>query len=116
MAKQAIVTKDSLQQMLNNPNPAYVIAVIGRALVVLFNNQTRDEQSLNQTTNDNGIGFCGADARSGSITAKYFIKHKTLLPWQVELWTKVGSTGYSRLCKYHAQLNAAAAERQEKEV
>ena len=104
----AIVTRKSLQAMLNNDNPEYVVQVIGRALVVLFNNQTRDEQVMNTTNQDNGIGFTGADAHSGSITAKYFIKHKTLLNWQIDRWTKPTASGYARLAKYHKQLNAAA--------
>lgn len=103
----ATVTRKSLQTMLDNPNQKYVAAVIGRALVVLFNNQTRDEQSMNATNKDNGIGFTGADAHSGSITAKYYIKHKTLMDWQIARWTKRGTRGYSRLAKYHKQLNNA---------
>ena len=102
------VTRESLQAMLDNPNEKYVAQVIGRALLVLFKNQTRDEQSMNTTNKDNGIGFTGADAHSGSITAKYYIKHKTLMDWQVDRWTKRGSRGYSRLAKYHKQLNEAA--------
>ena len=102
------VTRESLQAMLDNSNQDYVAQVIGRALVILFKNQTRDEQSMNATNQDNGIGFTGADAHSGSITAKYFIKHKTLLDWQVARWTKPASSGFARLAKYHKQLNAAA--------
>lgn len=47
----ATVTRGSLQKMLDNSNQAYVAQVIGRALVVLFNNQTRGEQSMNTTNN-----------------------------------------------------------------
>lgn len=102
------VSRESLQAMLDNPNREYVAKVIGRALVVLLNNQTHDEQAMNATTKDNGIGFTGADAKSGSITAKYFIKHKTLLDWQIDRWTKPAASGYARLTKYHKQLNVAA--------
>ena len=105
---KTIVTRTSLQAMLNNDSPEYVAQVIGRALVILFKNQTRDEQSMNATNQDNGIGFTGADAHSGSITAKYYIKHKTLMDWQVARWLKHGTRGYSRLAKYHKQLNMAA--------
>lgn len=104
----ATVTRNTLQAMLDNPNQQYVAAVIGRALVVLFNNQTRDEQCANVTNKENGIGFTGADAHSGSITAKYYIKNKTLMDWQIARWTKRGTRGYSRLAKYHKQLNDAA--------
>jgi hypothetical protein len=110
------VTPASLQAMLNNPNREHVSKVIGRALVVLLNNQTRDEQAMNATTKSNGIGFTGADAKSGSITAKYFIKHNTLLDWQIDRWTKPSASGFSRLTKYHKQLNAAAEEKASKKI
>ena len=58
--------------------------------------------------NVNGIGFTGADAHSGCLTAKYFIKHGTLADWQVERWTKLSKSGFSRLTKYHKQLNEIA--------
>jgi hypothetical protein len=103
-----IVTRESLQDMLDNNPQAKVAQVVGRALVVLFKNQTRDEQAMNSTNKDNGIGFTGADAHSGSITAKYFMKHGTLLDWQVERWTRPAASGFSRITKYHKQLNEAA--------
>lgn len=102
------VTRESITAMLNNPNPKYVEAVIGRALVALLNNQTADEQAMATTNEDNGIGFTGGDAYGGTLTAKYYIKHKSLLDWQVEKWLKVGANGFPRLAKYHAQLNAVA--------
>lgn len=112
MAKtQAIVTRDSLKAMLENPNRNYVELVIGRALVRLLERQTQAEQSANATEDHNGIGFAGADAHSGSLTAKYFMKHHHLQDWQIEAWTKVGRTGYPRLCKYHKQLNEVAASK-----
>ena len=106
-----VVTRESLQNMLDNKDPNYVAKVIGRALIVILNNQTRDEQASNATTQHNGVGFTGADAHSGSITAKYFIKHKTLLDWQIARWTKPAKSGYARLAKYHKQLNDAAVAR-----
>jgi hypothetical protein len=110
MAK-AIVTRESLQEMLDTADQQKLARIVGRALVVLFKNQTRDEQLANSTNKDNGIGFTGADAHSGSITAKYFMKHGTLLDWQVERWTRPAASGFSRLTKYHKQLNEAALEK-----
>jgi hypothetical protein len=94
--------------MLSNPNKAYVIAVIGRALVVLLNRQTREESQANITNTHNMMGFTSGDARSGCIGAKYWLKHKTLQDWQVEQWTRVGSRGYPRLAKYWKQLDEEA--------
>ena len=99
------VTRDSLVALLaRNPE-----LVVGRALVAIFKSgQTESERSGNTAEVFNGIGFSGADARSGSITAKYFIKHGKLLDWQVEQWTKPAKNGYPRLCKYVKQLDAIA--------
>lgn len=103
-----IVTRDSLQKMLDNDNPQYVAKVIGRALVALLKNQTEDERATNLTNENNGIGFTGADARSATLTAKSFMKKGTLEDWQIEKWTRKGKNGYSRLTKYHKQLNIIA--------
>lgn len=108
----AIVTKETLKQMLKNPNPRYVDMVLGRALVVLFNNQTETEKQANETKVYNEVGFTGADARSGTITAKYFLKHGKLSDWQREAWLRPDKHGTPRIVKYHKQLNAAAAKRQ----
>lgn len=108
-----IVTKESLQVMLDNPNRNYVMHVIGRALVVLFNRQTEAEKATNDTKEYNMIGFAGADAKSGSLTAKYYLKHKKLEDWQMDKWLKKGAkSGVARLCKYHRQLNEAAQAKQ----
>ena len=108
----AIVTRDSLQTMLDNDNVNYVNVVIGRALVGIFNRQTSSEQNTDSTTEDNGVGFAGYDAYSGSLTAKYYLKHKSLLEWQRDMWTKKNKNGIARIAKYHKQLNEIAEEKQ----
>ena len=102
-----LVTRDSLQKLFDNDTIA--CQAVGRALVVLFNRQTTDEKAANSTRLFNGRGFTSADARSGTITAKYFLKHKTLQQWQIDRWTKRERSGYSRLTKYWRQLDEAAA-------
>lgn len=105
-----LVTRESLLDLLNSPKQT---AVIGRALVALFNRQVEDEKSSNTTTHRNGIGFTPADARSGTITAKYFLKHKNLLDWQVDRWMQTSdSTGFPRISKYFRQLNEIAIQKQ----
>jgi hypothetical protein len=104
----AIVTRDSLKQMLVTATPERQIQIIGRALVRIFEGQTAAEKAANTTDVDNGIGFSGADAKAGTLTAKYFLKHKTLLQWQVTKWMQHSAEGYPRICKYHKQLNAIA--------
>lgn len=106
-----IVTRDSLQAMLDEQDPQYVARVVGRALVAIFEYQTSAERCGNTTDVANGVGFSGADARAGSLGAKCFIKHRTLLDWQVAQWTRRGKNGYSRLTKYAKQLNTIAVSR-----
>jgi hypothetical protein len=102
------VTKQFIAQYFATHDEAHNAQFIGRALVVLFNNQTEAEKRVNNVTVDNGIGFTGADGHSGSITAKYFLKHGTLLDWQVECWMKGNKKGVARIAKYWKQLDAAA--------
>lgn len=100
-----LVTRESLCALIERKP----VETVGRALVAIFRaGQTEDERAGNTTDVLNGIGFSGADARSASITAKYFIKHGTLLEWQVEQWTKPAKNGFPRICKYVKQLNDIA--------
>ena len=110
--QRKLVTRDTIRTMLRNPNPRYVEVVIGRALVALMQRQTREEQNANDTREHNGVGFTGADARSGTITAKTFIRDNKLLDWQIGSWKKIAKSGYPRLAKYHKQLNEIALEKQ----
>ena len=106
-----LVTRDSIQNMLDNTNQVYVMHVVGKALVALFDRQTEAEKVCNHTQEYNGIGFAGCDARSGTLTAKAYLKNKRLEDWQVNKWTKPGKNGYARLCKYHSQLNEVAEKK-----
>lgn len=111
MANQTIVTKQSMIQSLQDTRPGFVAQYIGKALVAIFERQTESEKQSNTTDKWNTIGFAGCDAKSGSITAKYFIKHHTLLDWQIEQWTR-DYKGSPRITKYHRQLNEIALEKQ----
>ena len=108
-----IVTKKSLQDMLAyEADEERLKQIIGRALVALFRRQTEVEKAVNTTKTVNNRGFTAADAKSGSITAKYFIKHGTLLDWQVRKWAAgMGEFGEPRLVKYWRQLNEVAEEK-----
>lgn len=109
--KRQIVTRDTIRKMLRNPNARYVEVVVGRALVALLQRQTDDEVRANDTRENNGVGFTGADARSGTLTAKTFMRDNKLLDWQVGSWTKIAKNGYPRLAKYAKQLNEIALEK-----
>ena len=103
-----IVTKQSLVNLIENADFAKRGQIVGRACVVLFNNQLEDEKAANTTSTTNYKGFTQADARQGSITAKYFLKHKQLLDWQVTMWLKEDARGTARIVKYWKQLDRAA--------
>lgn len=105
-----MVTKAQLTALITRKD-AVAVEAIGRALVHLFNRQTRDEQVLNDTRVDNQRGFTAADARQGSIHAKYFLKHRTLAQWQVEHWLKPNRKGTLRLAKYWRQLDEEARKK-----
>jgi hypothetical protein len=106
-----LVTKDSLVALLARGREMQ-IKVIGRALVALFNRQVEDEKNSNLTKHHNCQGFAPADAYSGTLTAKYYLKHRTLLDWQIERWMKPTATGLPRIVKYSRQLNEVANEKQ----
>lgn len=108
----ALVTKESLNTLLTDANDQKRIHIIGRALVALFERQTHTEQSADHTSELNGVGFAGCDARSGSLTAKSYLKNKTLQQWQVDRWMKIGKNGWPRICKYAVQLNEIAEAKQ----
>ena len=111
----ALVTKSKMIEALNDPRPGFKERYIGKALVAIFNFQTEDEKSSNSTDNSNQIGFSGSDAKDGSITAKYFLKHGTLLDWMVERWTR-DFRGSPRITKYARQLNIVAESKAAKQA
>lgn len=93
-----IVTRESFIQLLNREEIRE--HVIGRALVVIFRNQTNVEKSANVTVNHNAIGFTPADARSGSMTAKSYFKKGSLQSWMIDKWMKHNEKGIPRIAKY----------------
>jgi hypothetical protein len=102
-----IVTKDRLEYLLQKDHVTRM-HTIGRALVVLYNNQTASEQSYNATRLTNGEGFTQADARSGSIGARFYLAKGCLNDWTVEKWMKTDARGNRRISKYWRQLDEAA--------
>ena len=109
----------SYNLLLDNPNEfsntsefgkAYAVnrLLFGDAYVYLLRGIGLSEGRIKEMIVDNGIGFTGADAFSGTMTAKYFLKHNKLESWQVDKWLKQDKKGYPRLCKYHKQINEEA--------
>lgn len=77
---------------------------IGRALVHLFNRQTKDEKDVDSTRHNNNRGFTSGDARRGSLTAKYYLKHRMLQDWQMKYWLTRDRRDTTRLGKYYGQI------------
>jgi len=106
----AYVTKSKIIQILESNDRYLIEQYIGRALVALFNRQVEDEKKVNHTRHENSLGFSSADAKDGSITAKYFIKHRSLQDWQIQNWTR-DFRGSPRISKYSRQLNEIAEQK-----
>ena len=104
------VTRKSLTELIMREDEVGMHA-IGRALVHLFRRQTEAERDMNTTCVENMRGFTGADGRRGALTAKYYIKHKQLLDWQMEIWRRPNKNGVPRLAKYWAQINEEAQKK-----
>lgn len=102
-----IVTKERLEYLLQKDH-ATRMHTIGRALLVLYANQTSSEQDSSSTRVTNGEGFTQADARSGSISARVYQTKGALADWVVEKWMKRDARGNRRISKYWRQLDEAA--------
>jgi len=111
-AKIKIVTKESLNNMLQNPEKR--VLVLGRALLAIYKRQTEQEQNINDTVEHNNVGFTSADAARGSISARYFMHRHTLNERTIAHWMAKTKNGYPRICKYSKQLNEIAIERASK--
>ena len=68
-----------------------------RGLLVIFSNQTTDEQAVAQTKHANNIGFTGADAEFLTSLAKQYQTRKSLSPKQMHYLFK-------KMPKYSGQL------------
>ena len=80
---------------------------IARALVVLKDLQTADEQSSETTRHLNGKGFRPCHAKMGVSMAKFYERNGYLSPKQIAYWRKEGKEGM-RIAIYWRQLLAAA--------
>lgn len=103
-----LVTKESLQKLIDTSSRKRQERIIGKALVHIFNRQTQAEKESNATSLNNSIGFASNDAYSGCLTAKAYIRNGGLLDWQLNRWVRKNKQGFSRITKYHRQLNEIA--------
>ena len=83
---------------------------IARALIVLKDRQTEDEQRSESTRHLNGRGFRPCHARMGVSMAKFYERNGYLSPKQIAYWRKEGKEGM-RISIYWRQLLEAATEK-----
>jgi len=102
------VTKEQIIKLLNENDRA-----VARALVVLNERQTLDEQRDEQTRNLNGEGFTPSDAFMGTRMANYYVKFNKLSEKQLSYWRKPNAKGVPRICKYAGQLQRIAEAKAE---
>jgi hypothetical protein len=101
------LTREGIAELLRTNDKA-----VCRALVVLYNNQTADEQSSETTNQHNGRGFAGFDAEFGTRLAKFYLRNGYLTAKQIAPWRKINSRGTMKIAMYWKQLIAAAQEKQ----
>jgi hypothetical protein len=101
------MNKRYIIQLLENNDKAII-----RALIVLNERQTRDEQASEDTKYNNGVGFTPADAKMGTSMAEFYTRRGYLTDKQIEYWKKPDRKGVLRICKYAGQLLDAAKAKQ----
>ena len=94
-----MLTKEKVLQLLRDDKRA-----VARALVVLHERQTHDEQAQEGTRYLNGRGFRPCHARMGSSMAKQFLRTSFLSDKQINYWRKTDRTGAMRIGIYWGQL------------
>jgi hypothetical protein len=103
-----MLTKDELLVLLKTNDKA-----VARALVVLNNRQTADEQATQGTRYLNGMGFRPCHARMGTSMATFFQRNGYLSPKQIAYWRATDKSGSMRIGLYWRQIleEAEAKER-----
>lgn len=101
-----MLTKDGLLELLATNDKA-----IARALIVLHNRQTSDEQAQEVTNHHNGRGFRPCHSRMGSSMAKFYLRYNYLSSKQVAYWRIRNSKGQMKIAIYHAQILEEAAKK-----
>ncbi len=96
-----MTTKAEIIELLMTRN-----AALARALVVLNNRQTADEQRSEETKHSNQRGFNAAHAKRGTSMANFFLRTGFLTPKQMAWWRAPARVGgkTARIAIYAGQL------------
>jgi hypothetical protein len=98
-----MLNKDTLVKLLATNDKA-----VARALVVLNEHQTRDEQAQENTKYLNGEGFRPCHARMGTSMAQFYLRRGFLTAKQIAYWRQPMACGSMRIGVYWKQLALAA--------
>lgn len=109
-----MLTKVEIENVFNNKNAFIRMHAVGRALTVLFKLQTDYEKSIENTVNNNMVGFNSSDAKRGTNMAKFYMNRGYLTEKQVAWWLAPTKTRSSRIIKYWKQLSIAAHNKKRK--
>lgn len=93
--------KESVKNLLHTNETAMM-----KALVKIYERQTRDEQIQEATTQSNGIGFTGVDAKFLSSLAVQVIRRGTLSPKQKAI-------AFNKMPKYWKQILELIKEKEQ---
>ena len=102
-----MLSKDELLNLLKTNDKA-----VARALVVLNNRQTADEQAAQGTRYLNGMGFRPCHARMGTSMAKFYERTGYLTPKQVAYWRTADKSGSMRIGLYWRQILEEAQKKE----
>ena len=94
-----MTTRNEIIELLRTNDKA-----VARALVVLTERQTADEQRSENTKYDNGRGFRPCHARMGTSMSKFFKVRGYLTPKQIAYWRVPQKDGKMRIEIYAGQL------------
>lgn len=106
----ATLTGTDIIEMLRTNDKA-----VCRALVVLNERQTADEQVSQTTRHENGRGFRPCHARMGTSMAKFYLDRGFLTQKQIAYWRREGKEGM-RIAIYWRQLLDEAHKKEAKKL
>jgi hypothetical protein len=103
-----MLNKETILNLLKTDKRA-----VARALVILHERQTHDEQAQEGTRYLNGRGFRPCHARMGSSMAKQFMRNNFLSDKQINYWRMTDKTGAMRIGIYTKQLLEEAQRKEQ---
>jgi hypothetical protein len=87
-------TKDKIQNLLDNNDRA-----VERAIVAIYDRQTRDEKATSDTKHDNTVGFTAAHASKGSYYARWVLSGRKLTGHHLGNARRIAKHYHRQLCE-----------------